>query len=109
MARDSLGTRAGDVSHARPQRRHWCPVSEPYTTVEVLLGNLGQGWTLDEMVVTETHFFDSHQRTAIYFFILWSDDAHLCIPVVANPAVLRVVKNYGLTVTEGVGRASGLW
>jgi hypothetical protein len=80
-----------------------------YATVEVLLGNLGQGWTLDEMVVTETHFFDSHQRTAIYFFILWSDDAHLCIPVVAYPAVLRVVKNYGLTMTEGVGGASGLW
>ena len=100
MRIDVLEILARDVGYGLDNHRHWCPASETYAPVEVLLRYVRQGWKLDDLVVTETHVFTSCLCTAIYFFVLRRDGMLIRMPVLTNPIVLRMVNNCRLTLKE---------
>jgi hypothetical protein len=77
--------------------RHWCPASETYAPVEVLLQYLRQGWEADTSVAVET-FFLGTRHSYIYRFTVRFNGNFLEIPVIMNPAALRVIKSCQLTL-----------
>jgi hypothetical protein len=77
--------------------RHWSADSEAYAPADVLLQHLRAGWKLDELVAIETFYYAGYRRSDIYYFTLQKDGKTIEMPVLANPAVFRIVKEYGLT------------
>ena len=84
--------------------RHWCPVSETYAPVEVLLQYLRQGWEADTPVAVET-FSLGTRHSYIFRFTVRRNGSSLEIPVVANPAALRIVERCQLTLLH-IGRVN---
>ncbi len=80
--------------------RHWSPESESYPPAEVLLQFIRLGWMLDELVAVETFYYAGYRRSDIYHFTLSRGDETIEIPVLANPAVFRVVNSCNLTVVK---------
>ena len=80
--------------------RHWSPESEPYAPAVVLLQYLRLGWRLDNLVGVETFFCSGYLRCDVYYFTLQSDTGTLEIPVLANPAVFKVVESHHLTIVR---------
>jgi hypothetical protein len=77
--------------------RHWCPASETYAPVEVLLQYLRQGWEADTPVTVETFFFGT-RHSYIFRFTVRHNGSSLEIPVVVNPVALRIVESWQLTL-----------
>lgn len=79
-------------------RRHWCPVSEPYAPADILLQYLREGWELDSLVAVETFYFAGYRCSDIYYFTLHQQDSSCEMPVLANPVVLRLVDERHLSI-----------
>ena len=80
--------------------RHWSPESESYPPAEVLLQFIRLGWALDELVAVETFYYSGYRTSDIYHFTLTRGEMSIEIPVLANPAVFRVVASCHLTVVK---------
>jgi hypothetical protein len=78
--------------------RHWCRESEPIAPAEVLLQYLRWGWELDNLVGVEVYYHAGCRRSDVYCFTLGRDDDTIEIPVLANPAVFRVVDSHQMTL-----------
>lgn len=80
--------------------RHWSPPSQPYTTADVLLQYLRCEWECANEITVKTSHCVSSRRVEIYIFTISKGHEHLCVPVVSNPVILRLVRERGLTVTS---------
>jgi hypothetical protein len=78
--------------------RHWAPDSEVYAPALVLMQYLRSGWKPDELVGVETFYHAGYRHSDIYYFTLQRDDASIEVPVLANPAVFKVISTHQLTV-----------
>jgi hypothetical protein len=87
---------------SRDYQRHWDPESQVYAPVEVLLQYLRQGWEPDHTISVET-FFSGQTHSEVYHFSLRRDGMFTEVPVLANPATLRIIERYGLALRH-IGR-----
>lgn len=78
--------------------RHWSPESQPYAPADVLLQYLRYGWELTKTVGLNTMRCVSRRCARIYSFEVTKGNERICIPVVANPVVSNLIRDYGLTV-----------
>jgi hypothetical protein len=77
--------------------RHWSPDSETYAPADVLLQYLKRGWNLEKLVAVETVYHAGFRRSDIYYFTVERDGRAVEMPILANPAVFRVIEQYQLT------------
>jgi len=80
--------------------RHWSPASQPYTTAEVLLQYLRSGWECMNQVTVKTSRCVSSRCVELYSFEISKGHERLCVPVVSNPVILRLIRERGLIVTH---------
>ena len=78
--------------------RHWSPDSQTYAPADVLLNYIRQGWQLDSRAAVETFFYAGYRRVDVFYFTLRDGDVVVEMPVLANPAVSRLVEQNKLTV-----------
>jgi len=79
--------------------RHWSPASQPYTTAEVLLQYLRCGWECMNQVTVKTSRCVSSRCVELYSFEIYKEHERLCVSVVSNPVILRLIHERGLIVT----------
>ena len=77
--------------------RHWSPDSETYAPADVLLQHLKSGWNLERLVAVETVYYAGYRRSDIYYFTLERDGRTVEMPILANPAVFKVIEQNQLT------------
>ena len=77
--------------------RHWSPDSETYAPADVLLQYLKKDWKLDKLVAVETVYHAGYRRSDIYYFTLERDGRTVEMPILANPAVFKVIEQNQLT------------
>jgi hypothetical protein len=70
---------------------HWCPYSEAYATVSQLLSAVNTGWQLHRTVTWQTIHFSSSRQSRVYAFKLRRNGQHMTMPVLENPALLRLL------------------
>ena len=80
--------------------RHWHPQLQNYVPGHVLLEYIQTGWKLDDRVEVARFYFGDHRHVDVYHFTLKHDEDQVNIPVLANPAVLKIVEEYKLTTTR---------
>ncbi|PJF35863.1 MAG: hypothetical protein CUN49_08400 [Candidatus Thermofonsia Clade 1 bacterium] len=78
--------------------RHWSPLSQAYTSADVLQQYLRAGWQLAESVTVETFTLGAGRRVSVYHFTLSKDGRELRLPVVSSPFALRVIMDRSLKV-----------
>ncbi|MEP7287937.1 MAG: hypothetical protein ABI947_19470 [Chloroflexota bacterium] len=78
--------------------RHWSPASQAYAPADVLLNYIRQGWQLDNRAAVETFFYAGYRRVDVFYFTLRDGDVMVEMPVLANPAVSRLIEQNKLTV-----------
>jgi len=76
---------------------YWSCDSASYAPADVLDWYLSTGWRPDDPVAVETFYYGSGRHSAVYHFVLRRQDESVEMPVVANPAVFRVVAAHRLT------------
>lgn len=81
--------------------RHWSPSSQPYAPADILFQYLREGWLLGDTVVIQVIQCFSGRCVEIYHFQLSSSSGHVSMPIIANPVILRLIVERGLT-TLGV-------
>ncbi|MBZ0291488.1 MAG: hypothetical protein K8L99_02875 [Anaerolineae bacterium] len=86
----------GQTKTEAPDCRHWCPQSQAIAPADVLLGHLRSGWQLSNRVLVEVHWFGRDRRTELFYFTLTAGSHRVCMPVLSNPVVLRLVEAHGL-------------
>lgn len=99
---DSL-TRMSHISTGQTQVSgilHWSPESQTYTTADVLLQYLRDAWTLRRNVVVETFGCSSYRRVSVYHFVLQKGSRRIELPIIENPIVQRLMRQYELAVLE---------
>jgi hypothetical protein len=72
-------------------QQYWCPVSERYAPAEALLQYLHEGWEPDRFVTVEAVYFAHGRCSEIYHFTLYRAGSSVEMPVLANPAIGRIV------------------
>jgi hypothetical protein len=97
MSSRRLFRRIGLIYNGSP-RRHWSAESERYAPVDVLLAYLQNGWCPDKAVFVEAIHRAHACRGQVFHFTLRQDSQMLCMPVLATPAVFRVIAVYKLIV-----------
>src|SRR4051812_48417075 len=80
--------------------RHWAPESELYAPAIVLEQHLRAGWEPDELVAVESFYHAGYRRSDIYYFTLRNAGETVEIPVLANPAVLKIFDTYRLITLQ---------
>ena len=77
--------------------RHWSPDSETFAPADVLLQYLKRGWNLEKLVAVETVYYAGYRRSDIYYFTLERDGRSVEMPILATPAVFKVIEQNRLT------------
>src|SRR5258707_6138764 len=80
------------------RHRHWSRESQTYAPADVLLHQIRSGWSLEPLAAVETFFYAGYRRVDVYYFTLRRGDETLEMPVLANPAVKRLIEQHKLTV-----------
>lgn len=69
------------------QRDHWSPASQPYTSADVLLQHLANGWNIKRVVDVAHYQLPSRRLVTVYSFELLKEAQTLVLPVLNNPIV----------------------
>jgi hypothetical protein len=77
---------------------YWSPKSQSYAPADILLRYLDYGWELDHLAAVESYWHHGVRRTDIYYFTLNFGDSRIEMPVLANPTVLKLIRDRHLTV-----------
>lgn len=80
--------------------RHWSPESQSYTTAEVLLQYLSWGWECMNHVTVKTSRCGHRRFIELYSFEIAKGHERLCVPVVSNPVILRLIHERKLNVIQ---------
>ena len=76
--------------------RHWSPHSQSYAPADILFQHLRDGWLLGDKVLVQVIQCFSRRCIEVYYFRLTSGSEPLWMPIIANPVILRLVKERGL-------------
>jgi hypothetical protein len=71
--------------------RHWHAPSEKYTGGDSLLTALYKGWTLNNVVYSEAHWYAGTRCVIVYYFELTRGAETVVMPVITNPYVERLI------------------
>ncbi len=77
---------------------YWSPRSQTYAPANVLMHYLQRGWRLDPLAAVESFWHAGVRRVDVYYFTLLNSDERIEMPVLANPAVFRLIEEHQLTV-----------
>lgn len=69
--------------------RHWCPLSESYAGVDILLNYIDSGWEIEGDIGFDEHWFGGARHILIYQFSLIKQNDHLTMLVPCNPVLDR--------------------
>ena len=89
---------AQDEKHAKrdveydDDHRHWSASSQPYAPADILFRYLRDGWFLGDKAIVQAVRCFSHRCVEVYYFRLTFGREYVMMPVIANPAVLRLVR-----------------
>jgi hypothetical protein len=73
---------------------HWCPLSQLYAGVDVLLKYLDRSWKIQGDIGFNDHSFGESRRTTVYQFILTKQDKRVTMHVVWNPVLERWLRRF---------------
>ena len=71
--------------------RHWCPLSEPFTTGDALLTAVHRGWFVKGVIFRQEIWLSDVRRIFVYHVELQYDDQSRKMQVLENPFVERIV------------------
>ena len=86
------------------QRFHWSQESQTYATAATLLEYLRQDWQLDPLIAVESFFHHGGRHVDVYYFTLTQKGRQIEMPVLANPAVFRLVTHRKLQLVRVNGK-----
>lgn len=69
--------------------RHWCPLSESYAGIDVLLNYLDSGWKIEGDIGFAEHWFGGARHILVYHFVLTKKDDHSTMSVLSHPVLDR--------------------
>jgi hypothetical protein len=78
--------------------RHYCPYSESYTGADSLLTAQRNGWRLVGLAYREDILLRGSRHTAVYYFKLQRGSEQMVMPILSNPFVMRMVRQYNIHV-----------
>jgi hypothetical protein len=78
--------RTYDYTSSDPkQYRYWSPTAQKYASGDQLARCLQEGYCLDTVVETDTHWFGEARYITVYTVKLHRDDEHITMRVLGNP------------------------
>ena len=80
--------------------RHWAPTSETYAPAHILFQYIRDGWVLQDNVYVQMSRCFSGRCVEIYSFRLTHGHKSVLMPIIANPAIRRLVIERELTVVR---------
>ncbi len=78
--------------------RHYCPYSESYTGADSLLTAQRNGWRMVGLAYREDILLRGSRHTALYYFKLQRGTDVMVMPILSNPFVMRMLKQYNVRV-----------
>ena len=87
---------------------HWSQESQTYAAAATLLEYLRQDWQLDPLIAVESFFHHGGRHVDVYYFTLNKNGHQIEMPVLANPAVFRLVAHRNLQVERVNGKPDKL-
>ncbi len=96
---DLTGIRFHDPNKAF---HHWCPRSEVYAATSQLLSAINIGWQVNQRVIWQAIAFAGNRQACLYYFELHRDGEFMTMPVLENPALLRLLFTQSFEVEEYV-------
>ncbi len=93
-------TRCPEIDRECGDYRHWSPTSQPYAPAHVLIQYLRYGWKADSTVFIKSFRCLGSRSVAVYYFLLTRDAEQVWMPVLANPAVRRLMQESGLILVR---------
>jgi hypothetical protein len=78
--------------------RHWCPRSESYTGADSLITAQRNGWQMIGLAYQQQILLRGGRYTTLYYFELERAGEHVLMPIVNNPFVTRMLRNYRMDV-----------
>lgn len=74
-------------------KRHWCPLSESYAGVDVLLSFIDAGWKIEGDIGFDEHWFGGARHILVYHFSLIKQDNCNKLQVLSNPVLDRFLED----------------
>ena len=93
-----FGNRSNQPSQDAEFRRHWSDRSERYAGCDALLTALHNQWEAEGTCYEERYYHAGTRLVTIYHFILHKGDETLQMPVIANPVLRRILREWPFTV-----------
>ena len=94
------GPNASGEVDADEDDRHWAPASETYAPAHILFQYIRNGWVLEYYVHVQVSRCFSSRCVEVYSFRLTQGRESVLMPIIANPAILRLVIERELTVVR---------
>ena len=79
-------------------QHHWEQSSQTYATAATLLHYVRKNWSVEPMVVVQSFDQRGGRYVNVYYFTLTRHAKRIEMPVLANPAVERLIINHSLKV-----------
>lgn len=80
--------------------QHWSPTSEKYAGGDGLVTMLDRGWSLTGEAVVEEKRYAELRSNTIYHLTLVRDGEQIVMPVVHNPYVNKLLRNFNIRVVQ---------
>lgn len=76
----------------RREFHYWSHTSETFATMSQLYSAVLQGWAVSDLVICRRIAFAGGRRQSrLYYFELRRNDEYMTMPVLENPAVMRLL------------------
>jgi hypothetical protein len=93
-------TDLGQSEQEKERHLHWSQQSQVYASAEVLTQRMRDGWRLGDVAAVETFYYGGYRWVEVYYFTLLRGESRMELPVLANPVVLRLIHERGLSVVR---------
>ncbi len=87
-----------DIRHIRNGRlqdivHHWCPRSQTFASTSHLVSAINSGWQVNTVVIRKAVTYGARQarQANLYYTELRRDGEYMTMPVVENPALIRLL------------------
>lgn len=77
--------------------QHWNPQSAAFAGGDHLMTALKNGWDIVKCEETQ-HWYAGMRSVTIYRFELERGNDHMCMPVLTNPAVSRLIRQMDIAI-----------
>ncbi|MEO1664795.1 MAG: hypothetical protein AAFU54_09165 [Chloroflexota bacterium] len=77
--------------HPRKEFHYWSPKSEAFASASHLYSAILRGWQTSSHVIQRTYTFGGGRHTHVYYIELRRDRQYMTMPVIENPALIRLL------------------